>query len=786
MTATGKRTGDPALYDVADRFVTNGFVDGTSFFDPVRTIWTGANFMALKKLFVDRPDISAQNYLSKIRLQMDGATDDQILLMAELHLLYLLPSHSVGPARRREIVETILKMAEDPFVLGAEFDQAFEVAHIRPGTFWSTRRDLHIGYLVRTGVTLFGEYHSVDDRRDLFADPWMLKDLLQSVPVNSAAAQRELLLHLVHPSVFEPISKMADKSLIIARWPEYAGDSEDIDRQLIKIRANLTPELGDDFDYYAPDVRPLWRPTTKTQPSVTSTDAESMPARTLVVYMTDASSANYAFGAERETWAFRKEPTDGNAPSVGDRLLFVFKAKLGPRQPLEQFITQPVERVVRARVTRPITVTSESFWPDEKNGEVIYPYQIGYTELESVDNVGAKSGMIADQRIMIAAKTSASTGGQPVLIDGPIALESSVETTEETLPVAELLSEFAEATELSGLNWGTEHDHITGTLIASLLTKRFAILSGLSGSGKTRLAIALGQWLGGDRYRVVPVRPDWTSPDATMGYRDGLMGAAQGQERWHVPEVLEFVLRARSKPELPFILVLDEMNLAHVERYFAEMLSGIESGERVVPNLVRTDAGWEPISAPSYVAWPKNVFVVGTVNADETTYAFSPKVLDRANTIEFRVTSDALQAGLGAIAPVAQASAATGRSFQVLSEFASPLEGSGELQVHLRELHSLLAVYNFEFGHRVFQEAIRFRWFAREGRLCETDADVLDIQMMQKILPRIHGAQRRVQKLLDRLYDFASEESRLLPRTMTRIDRMRDLLHANHFVSFTD
>ncbi|MBY6682324.1 AAA family ATPase [Rhodococcus sp. BP-316] len=761
-------------------------MDGTSFFDPTRTAWTKMNFSALEELFVNRPDISAQNYLSKLELQMDGATDDQILLMAELHLLYLLPSHSVGPHRRREIVESVLKLGKDPFVLDSEFDQAFEVAHIRPGTFWSTRRDLHIGYLVRVGVTLFEAYSSVDDRRDLFDDPWMLKDFLESVPVKSATAQRELLLHLMHPSVFEPISKMADKELIVTRWPELAGNSDDIDRQLIEIRTQLTPDLGDDFDYYSPEIRPLWHPAPKTLPPAAGTDAKSQPARTLVVYMTDASSANYPFGGERGTWAFKKEPTDDNDPRVGDHLLFVFKAKFGPRQSPEQFITQPVERVVRARVTRPMVVTTNSFWPDEKQGEVVYPYQFGFIELESVDNVAAKSGLIADPRVMIAAKASASAGGQPVLIDGQMTFASPVDEEEDTLPIAELLSEFADATEVSGLNWGSEHDHITGTLIASLLTKRFAILSGLSGSGKTRLAIALGQWLGGDRYRVVPVRPDWTSPDATLGYRDGLMGAAHGKERWHVPEVLEFLMRARSEPTMPFILLLDEMNLAHVERYFAEMLSGIESGERVVPNLLRTETGWEPISEPSHVAWPQNVFVIGTVNADETTYAFSPKVLDRANTIEFRVASDALQAGLGAIAPVQPASAATARSFQVLSESDSLLEGSEKLQARLRELHKLLAEYNFEFGHRVFQEAVRFRWFALEGRLCDTDAEVLDIQMMQKILPRIHGAQRRVQKLLDGLYDFSSDQTHTLPRTMRRIDRMRDLLHANHFVSFTD
>ena len=103
------------------------------------------------------------------------------------------------------------------------------------------------------------------------------------------------------------------------------------------------------------------------------------------------------------------------------------------------------------------------------------------------------------------------------------------------------------------------------------IKRLFVILSGLSGSGKTKLAQALGYWLGrgedGMRAAVIPVGPDWTSVDNTLGYPNAL-----DPSQYSTTEVLQRVLSARKHPEVPHILVLDEMNLSHVERYFADIL----------------------------------------------------------------------------------------------------------------------------------------------------------------------------------------------------------------------
>lgn len=123
-------------------------------------------------------------------------------------------------------------------------------------------------------------------------------------------------------------------------------------------------------------------------------------------------------------------------------------------------------------------------------------------------------------------------------------------------------------------------DQLIHRFVASLLTKPFVILTGLSGSGKTKLAQAFVQWICEDKaqYRIVPVGADWTSREPVLGYPNALE-----QGKYVKPEtgILDLLLFANSHPNKPCFLILDEMNLSHVERYFADFLSAMESGEEV-------------------------------------------------------------------------------------------------------------------------------------------------------------------------------------------------------------
>lgn len=355
----------------------------------------------------------------------------------------------------------------------------------------------------------------------------------------------------------------------------------------------------------------------------------------------------------------------------------------------------------------------------------------------------------------------------------------------------------------SRLVYGSRHDALVRIAVVSLATKRFLLLTGLSGSGKTRLAIAVGDWLGPDRVAVIPVRPDWTGPDALLGYENGLSEAIDGRHAWVVPAALRFILAAARDPGNPYMLILDEMNLAHVERYFADVLSGMESDKEVIPNLALAAKEWRA-QQPEKIPFPKNLFVVGTVNIDETTYMFSPKVLDRANTLEFRVVTDDLPDGPSPAKHTDTGDAPLVKRFLYAATSVADDDWGGRSQMAgwLKSLHSLLSRHDREFGHRVFFEALRFGALLSEAGE-PSSLTALDLQVLQKILPRFHGSIRQIGDALNALgaFCFHGPEAKaptafdpcsppqgdpVLPLSFDKITRMSKRLRANQFVAFAE
>jgi 5-methylcytosine-specific restriction protein B len=273
------------------------------------------------------------------------------------------------------------------------------------------------------------------------------------------------------------------------------------------------------------------------------------------------------------------------------------------------------------------------------------------------------------------------------------------------------------------------------------------------------------------------------------------------------------LLRAANDPEQPYLLVLDEMNLAHVERYFADFLSGMETGQPCLPNLERGDDGHYRLvpGAENKLPMPTNLFVIGTVNIDETTYLFSPKVLDRANTIDFRVRTEDLEVDYHKPGPCKEASPSLVRGFLEIStderfHHENPAPGQEEFAEGLRHVHRILSEHNLEFGHRVFYEATRFAaMFAASG--VSDPYAALDRQIMQKILPRLHGSRRKLELALCALAAECIrsepesspdlEASRFdplagnafsvrMPLSFEKIQRMVRALRLNQFTSFSE
>ena len=245
----------------------------------------------------------------------------------------------------------------------------------------------------------------------------------------------------------------------------------------------------------------------------------------------------------------------------------------------------------------------------------------------------------------------------------------------------------------------TEESHSFASYLTAIRTKPFLLLAGISGTGKSRIVRELafkscpkylqdkdGTTPG--NYCMIEVKPNWHDSTELLGYYSNLNMSYQFKK------FVKFLVKAKMNPDVPFFVCLDEMNLAPVEQYFAEILSIMETrkhpkiegrnemnkdiiktgaiidsayfekytwkgkgGERMERNEPMSDRDWyfeffnqdtlsegEKAQADKYkgsytlgkegLTLPDNVIIIGTVNMDDTTHQFSRKVIDRAMTIE--------------------------------------------------------------------------------------------------------------------------------------------------------
>lgn len=330
---------------------------------------------------------------------------------------------------------------------------------------------------------------------------------------------------------------------------------------------------------------------------------------------------------------------------------------------------------------------------------------------------------------------------------------------EEIPQIAFNINTFQLKTEEAGLIFSTQ---LIQRFVASLCTKPFVICSGLSGSGKTKLAQAFAQWISVDdsQYVIVPVGADWTNREPLLGYPNAL-----DKEEYVSPEngVLDLMIRAKQnienteEPTMPYFLILDEMNLSHVERYFADFLSTMESGDKIPLHKIENDS----MLVPPSIKLPKNLFIVGTVNIDETTYMFSPKVLDRANTIEFRLTEKDLADFIASdiklemdLLKAQGANMSDGFMAMALKETDKNLKPT---EADLKLFFSELKKSGAEFGYRTASEIGRLMHMLKE--LGESGDNLLDIAIMQKLLPKLHGSRNKLTKVLPILGVFCLKDN---------------------------
>lgn len=373
--------------------------------------------------------------------------------------------------------------------------------------------------------------------------------------------------------------------------------------------------------------------------------------------------------------------------------------------------------------------------------------------------------------------------------------------------------------------------------ITALRTKPFMLLAGISGTGKSRIVRKLAQASitediqklydpksienGFKRwelhkpanFELLQVKPNWHNSLEVVGYKSNIGGA-----HYEFTPFVEFVVRAWKHQDVPFFLCLDEMNLAPVEQYFAEFLSAIESrsiengeyetdpiikpfmnfGEEVCTQMINHLVGKVDASnvIPDSIeaklverfktkglTLPKNLFVLGTVNMDETTFSFSRKVLDRAMSI---VMND-----------VEYDKFFTGETENDMAEFDDrtksllinrPIRGleaedndAEVVEQYLTAVNEKLNNTPFKLGYRAANEALLYVSAAHHFDGSVDVNSALDEFTLMKILSRIEGDKRSIGNLLQELLQVINES---YPASNKKLVQMAEILQNKQFVSY--
>lgn len=400
-------------------------------------------------------------------------------------------------------------------------------------------------------------------------------------------------------------------------------------------------------------------------------------------------------------------------------------------------------------------------------------------------------------------------------------------------------------------------DSLYTPYLTALRTKPFMLLAGISGTGKSRLVKELAFMTclkdvedpdGGIiinaqedattpfNYCLVEVKPNWHDSSELLGYYNAL------ESKYELTPFIRFVYRAIRFPEMPFFVCLDEMNLAPVEQYFAEYLSALETRtltkEGIVSAPLLDSSLFNGVNTEKYDAadtlvigylkenglkLPNNLYVVGTVNMDDTTHQFSRKVIDRAFTIEMNggdlnemfsqknadalkyrtdvVPLETLQSNFIHASEIFEAGSPYLKYEQTIKE---------SVPSYLNAINTFLKDTPFQVSYRVQNELILYLAYLIQQNNFPDDIEALTKEavlavLMEKILPRVQGDDKLLGRGKDKdvfteLSDYVEKNlllkeqgedntevvsgSELYRQVTDKLDQMHKRLENSYFANF--
>ena len=265
---SSRRTADGAdkVYDAAQAWVDSALRSDGSLFTPGKKIWTPEGLAKLRTQFLDRPDESRDSFYVKLERQLAGSPPEVYQLMAEVLFVHYLISGGTSGRTKREQINRVLGWSTEqvsiPQTLADSLDTEF--MNIGPGT-------ANRPYQVGTQIEVVEPWKQLqpEERSLILSDAWAFKEFLfgrQFISEllvrnqNRGQIEKEMLLHIAFPDVFETIS--TDRKRQIATAAGFAAfvtePTDDVDRKLQQIRQGITVARGDFDHFWEPGIREVW------------------------------------------------------------------------------------------------------------------------------------------------------------------------------------------------------------------------------------------------------------------------------------------------------------------------------------------------------------------------------------------------------------------------------------------------------------------------------------------------------------------------------------------------
>lgn len=601
---------------------------GRSAFVPELESWTPRAVGELVRGFVERPDTSRDDFLTKLRKQLRGVSDEAVVLAAELLYLNMLPlsGTTVGVVRKREIITEVLSLAGRDVKLPERFDAAMEGV-VSGGMAFLNLRWAQFSFLIRLAGVL------VDlgprERKELLSDPWAFREAAWQVLPDEdggqrARAQYHLLLWLVFPGTFEPIASVDHKRRIVAAFADrIGGGSGDEDRDLAAVRAELQQGTDAPVDFYDEPWSGLWR---SAAPEAVQRGwlvrGANVGGVNLVPQWLDQGFCSLAFrqvgeippGTPREEIdeMFARVHPENSTISIAQK-----------RSQVEMFLDRMTEGDLVVTVdpegcVHVGTITSQAYY-DATDG----------TDRARRRRMEWARRATPLHRHDLSAKAQSALGSMRTVIEVTPCIAEMAETT----GLGDQVTEEVLAVDVTG---EIQVPPVTEELVRRLhfpkawlqetvellQHKKQLILYGPPGTGKTYLARAIADHVAGPgATALVQFHPSYSYEDFVQGFRpkqkrDGTMAfdLVDGP-------VARMADRARQNPSQPHVLVIDEINRANLPKVFGELYFLLEyRQEEITLQYAGEDETF---------SLPENLFVIGTMNTVDRSVALVDAAMRR-------------------------------------------------------------------------------------------------------------------------------------------------------------